>query len=49
MEHRLLLRYKHDLHLTGNGLNHPNDFGQRVHAQAILALLMPAPITPAPK
>ncbi len=34
-----LLRNKHDLDLTGNGLNHPNDFGHRLYAQAILALL----------
>ena len=36
--HRLLQR-KHDLDLTGNGLNHPNDFGHRLYAQAILQLL----------
>jgi lysophospholipase L1-like esterase len=34
-----LLRRKHDFDLTGNGLNHPNDFGHRVYAQAILELL----------
>ncbi len=34
-----LLRNKHDLDLTGNGLNHPNDFGHRLYAQVILALL----------
>jgi lysophospholipase L1-like esterase len=28
----------HDL--TGNGINHPNDFGHRVYAQVILALLI---------
>jgi acyl-CoA thioesterase I len=28
----------HDL--TGNGINHPNDFGHRVYAQVILALLV---------
>ncbi len=33
---RLLLENKHDLDLTGNGLNHPNDFGHRLYAQAIL-------------
>ena len=27
--------------LTGNGLNHPNDFGHAVYAQAILSLLAP--------
>ena len=32
----------HDL--TGNGINHPNDFGHRLYAQVILALLVkPAP------
>jgi lysophospholipase L1-like esterase len=31
-----------DLHsLTGNGVNHPNDFGHRVYAQVIGALLIP--------
>lgn len=35
-----LLRRKHDLDLTGNGLNHPNDFGHRLYAQAILSLLV---------
>ncbi len=34
-----LLENKHDLDLTGNGLNHPNDFGHRLYAQAILQLL----------
>gem|GEM_PF-127767 len=34
-----LLAHKHDLDLTGNGLNHPNDFGHRLYAQAILAKL----------
>lgn len=28
------------LDLTGNGLNHPNDFGQGLYAQVILALLV---------
>ena len=27
---------------TGNGLNHPNDFGHRLYAQVILALFAPA-------
>ena len=35
-----LLRRKHDLDLTGNGLNHPNDFGHRLYAQVILSLLV---------
>ena len=34
-----LLGNKHDLDLTGNGLNHPNDFGHRLYAQAILQFL----------
>ncbi len=32
-------RHKHFLDLTGNGLNHPNDFGHRLYAQCILQLL----------
>jgi lysophospholipase L1-like esterase len=36
-----LLERKACLDLTGNGLNHPNDFGHRVYAQTILALLVP--------
>jgi len=36
----ILLEHKHDLDLTGNGLNHPNDFGHRLYAQALLALLV---------
>lgn len=36
---RLLAR-KHHTSLTGNGVNHPNDHGHRVYAQAILALLI---------
>lgn len=35
-----LLARKHDLDLTGNGLNHPNDFGHRLYAQSILAVLV---------
>ena len=27
---------------TGNGVNHPNDFGHRVYAQVLSALLIPA-------
>lgn len=37
------LKNKHDLDLTGNGLNHPNDFGHRLYAQTILSLLVPKP------
>ena len=36
-----VINNKHDLDLTGNGLNHPNDFGHRLYAQTILALLKP--------
>lgn len=35
-----MLARKRDGDLTGNGVNHPNDFGHRVYAQAILALLI---------
>ena len=35
------LELKHDWDQTGNGVNHPNDFGHRVYAQTILALLRP--------
>jgi lysophospholipase L1-like esterase len=35
-----LLRRKTVYDLTANGLNHPNDFGHQVYAQAILALLI---------
>ena len=31
---------KRDLDLTGNGLNHPNDFGHRLYAQAIVSVLI---------
>lgn len=34
------LELKHDWDQTGNGVNHPNDFGHRVYAQVILALLV---------
>ena len=36
-----LLVNKHDLDLIGNGLNHPCDFGHRLYAQTVLALLTP--------
>jgi len=36
-----MLTHKHDHDLTGNGLNHPNDFGHRLYAQTILSLLVP--------
>jgi acyl-CoA thioesterase I len=37
----LLLDHKQDWDLTGNGVNHPNDFGHRIYAQALAALLIP--------
>ncbi|MFO0867758.1 MAG: FG-GAP-like repeat-containing protein [Pirellulales bacterium] len=35
------LELKRDWDQTGNGVNHPNDFGHRVYAQVITALLDP--------
>ena len=35
------LKYKQDWDLTGNGVNHPNDFGHRIYAQVLSALLIP--------
>jgi len=37
------LKRKQDWDLTGNGVNHPNDFGHRVYAQVLSTLLVPAP------
>jgi len=34
------LKWKKDADLTGNGVNHPNDFGHRVYAQILSALLI---------
>jgi len=34
-----LLKIKSYHDLTGNGVNHPNDFGHRIHAQVLLDLL----------
>jgi acyl-CoA thioesterase-1 len=34
-----MLKTKKFLDITGNGLNHPNDFGHRVYAQVILQVL----------
>lgn len=36
-----LLKRKSFHDLTGNGLNHPNDFGHRIYAQVILTMLVP--------
>jgi len=38
---KTLLERKHHLDMTGNGLNHPNDFGHRLYAQVVLSLLVP--------
>ncbi|QEG40124.1 Arylesterase precursor [Roseimaritima ulvae] len=35
-----MLERKQDHDLTGNGVNHPNDFGHRVYAQVLSALLI---------
>jgi lysophospholipase L1-like esterase len=35
-----MLKSKSYLDLTGNGVNHPNDFGHRIYAQALSALLI---------
>jgi len=37
-----MLKHKRDWDLTGNGVNHPNDFGHRVYAQVLLSLLVPS-------
>jgi len=37
-----LLRSKSYWDLTGNGVNHPNDFGHRLYTQTLLTLLLPA-------
>jgi acyl-CoA thioesterase-1 len=36
-----LLEHKQAWDLTGNGVNHPNDFGHRVYAQVLSSLLIP--------
>ena len=38
---RELLTRKSVYDLTGNGINHPNDFGHRVYADAVLATVLP--------
>ena len=35
-----MLKRKRDSDLTGNGVNHPSDFGHRVYASAVLSLLV---------
>ena len=43
-----LLKHKKDWDMTGNGVNHPNDFGHRIYAQVLSTLLIPRakPIRP---
>ena len=36
-----MLNRKQDWDLTGNGVNHPNDFGHRVYGQVLTTLLVP--------
>jgi acyl-CoA thioesterase-1 len=36
-----LLKHKQHYDVTGNGVNHPNDFGHRIYAQVISTLLVP--------
>jgi len=44
------LELKQDWDQTGNGVNHPNDFGHRVYAQVITTLLLPdGQVTTAPE
>ena len=38
-----MLKRKRDCDLTGNGVNHPSDFGHRVYASAVLSLLIETP------
>jgi lysophospholipase L1-like esterase len=35
-----LFRHKQDWDMTGNGVNHPNDFGHRIYAQVLSTLLI---------
>jgi lysophospholipase L1-like esterase len=35
-----LLAHKREIDVNGNGVNHPSDFGHRLYAQVILALLV---------
>ncbi len=36
-----LFKHKKDWDMTGNGVNHPNDFGHRIYAQVLSTLLIP--------
>ena len=35
----VMMKRKRHIDITGNGVNHPNDFGHRIYASAILSLL----------
>jgi lysophospholipase L1-like esterase len=37
-----LFKHKKNWDMTGNGVNHPNDFGHRIYAQVLSTLLIPA-------
>lgn len=39
-----LLQHKTFYDITGNGVNHPNDFSHMLYAQTILGLLVPGPV-----
>src|SRR5882762_9338615 len=39
-----MLQRKTFYDITGNGVNHPNDFSHMLYAQTILSLLMPGPV-----
>ncbi len=41
-----LLKHKKDWDMTGNGVNHPNDFGHRVYAQVLYTLLVDKALQP---
>jgi lysophospholipase L1-like esterase len=43
-----LLKNKRYLDLTGNGVNHPNDFGQRLYAKVLLGMLVDGTSSHAP-
>ncbi|WP_422930472.1 SGNH/GDSL hydrolase family protein [Singulisphaera sp. PoT] len=43
---RFMVRKRH-VDMTGNGVNHPDDFGHRVYAQTILGLLVDPALMPA--
>lgn len=45
---REILLHKKHLDLTGNGVNHPNDFGHRVYADVILSRLRPSRVDSSP-